>query len=64
MEKVKKLIKYAFSTPSNIEEMNFLELLIDGLIGGVVLGIIINLIKLVLFIIIPIIFMIISSFLF
>lgn len=43
MDKVKNLVKRAFSTPNNIEEMSFLEIIIDGLFEGIILGIFINL---------------------
>ena len=45
MEKIKKLIKHAFSTPDNIEEMSFLEIVIDSIIGGFVIAIVLNLLK-------------------
>lgn len=61
MEKIKTLIKYVFSTPDNIEEMSFLEIVIDGLFEGIILGIFINLIKLFVVIIMPIALLIILS---
>ncbi len=61
MKKIKTLIKYVFSTPDNIEEMSFLEIVIDGLFEGIILGIFINLIKLFVVIIMPIVLLIILS---
>ena len=48
MDKIKYLVKRAFSTPDNIEEMSFLEIVIDGLFEGIILGLFINLVKFVL----------------
>ena len=50
MEKIKKLIKHAFSTPDNIEEMSFLEIVIDSIIGGFVIAVVLNLVKILLMI--------------
>lgn len=61
MEKIKNLIKHTFSTPDNIEEMSFLEIVIDGLFEGIILGIFINLIKLFIVIIMPIVLLVILS---
>lgn len=61
MEKIKNLIKHTFSTPDNIEEMSFLEIVIDGLFKGIILGIFINLIKLFIVIIMPIVLLVILS---
>lgn len=61
MDKVKKLIKRAFSTPDNIEEMSFLEIAINGLFEGIILGIFINLIKLFIVAIMPIVLLVILS---
>lgn len=61
MDKMKKLIKRAFSTPNNIEEMSFLEIAINGLFEGIILGIFINLIKLFIVAIMPIVLLVILS---
>lgn len=61
MDKIKKLIKHAFSTPDNIEEMSFLETVIDGLFEGIVLGLFINMVKLFIVAIMPIALLIILS---
>lgn len=61
MEKIKKIVKRAFSTPDNIEEMSFLEIVIDGLFEGIILGFFINLIKLFIVVITPIILLVVLS---
>ncbi len=50
MEKIKKIIKHAFSTPDNIEDMSFFEILLDGIVSGFIIAIIINLAKILLWI--------------
>ncbi len=50
MEKLKKIIKHAFSTPDNIEDMSFFEILLDGIVSGFIIAIIINLAKILLWI--------------
>lgn len=55
MDKIKNLVKRAFNTPDNIEEMSFLEVVIDGLFEGIILGLFINLVKLFIVVIIPIV---------
>ncbi len=50
MDKIKNLVKRAFSTPDNIEEMSFLEIVIDSIIGGFVISITIGLLKVLLLI--------------
>ena len=64
MEKIKKIVKRAFSTPDNIEEMSFLEIVIDGLFEGIILGLFINLVKLFIVVIIPIVLLFILIILF
>ncbi len=48
MGKLKQKIKHAFSTPDNIENMSFFEILLDGIISGFIIAIIINLAKILL----------------
>lgn len=48
MENIKKLIKRAFSTPDNIEEMSFLEIVLDSIIGGFIIAVVLNLVKILL----------------
>lgn len=50
MDKIKNLVKRAFSTSDNIEEMSFLEIVIDSIIGGFVISITIGLLKVLLLI--------------
>ncbi len=64
MDKIKYLVKRAFSTPDNIEEMSFLEIVIDGLFEGIILGLFINLVKLFIVVIIPIVLLFILIILF
>lgn len=59
MDKIKNIVKRVFSTPDNIEEMSFLEVVIDGLFEGIILGIFINLIKLFIVVITPFVLLII-----
>jgi hypothetical protein len=64
MRKIQKIIKQVFSTPDNIDEMSFLEIVIDGLFEGIILGVIINFIKFIFYIIILIVLIVLLSILF
>ncbi len=50
MGKLIKIIKHAFSTPDNIENMSFFEIMLDGIISGFIIAIILNLAKILLWI--------------